>query len=166
MIEQQAVVIECLEDVAEVEAVRASSCGACSVNGACGTSLLDRVLGRRPLRLTVANVVGARVGDRVVIGVPEAALLRAATAAYLMPLLGLIAGAIVGQEAALLLSAEELAAAASLLGGAGGFVAALHWVRGHSRKMAADPQYRAVMLRRDTASAVGVQLKPPSPRHP
>lgn len=165
MIEQQAVVIECREDVAEIEAVRASSCGACSVNGACGTSLLDRVLGRRPLRLTVANTVGARVGDRVVIGVPEASLLRAATAAYLVPLLGLIAGAIVGQEASPLLFADGFSGAASLLGGAGGFVAALHWVRRHSRKMAADPEYRAVMLRRDTGMAVGVQVKPPPPQH-
>ncbi|MCF7983575.1 MAG: SoxR reducing system RseC family protein [Thiohalocapsa sp.] len=159
MIEQQAIVIACRNDVADVEAVRASSCGACSVNGACGTSLLDRVLGRRPLRLSVPNGIGARVGDRVIIGVPEAALLRAAVAAYLVPLLGLIAGAIAGQEVGMLLGGEGAAAAASLLGGIGGFAAALQWVRGHSHKLAEDPQYRAVLLRRETAIPVSVELK-------
>lgn len=153
MIEETATVVSSEAGIAELEVARRATCGACSSSAACGVSLLDRVLGRRPQRLVVTNTLGVRVGETVVVGVPDGALLKAAVAAYLMPLVGLLAGAIMAQG----LAASWLPAlggdAAGLAGGALGFAGALLLVRGYSRRLAADPRYRATLLRREASAA-------------
>lgn len=158
MIEESAVVVARDGKFAEVQALRRSACGHCGARSACGTSLLDRFLGRRPLQMRVVNAVQASVGEQVVIGVPEAALLRAATSAYLVPLAALIFGAILGQElsnASGYWSSEP----ASLVGGLVGFAAALFWLKRDSARLGADPRYRAVLLRRDNGRTAEVRLK-------
>lgn len=157
MIEEHATVIAIEGDLAEVEAQRRGSCGSCAAKGACGTSLLDRFLGRRPLRLRVRNELAANPGDQVVIGVPESALLRAAAAAYLVPLIALILGAIGGQALAGLLD-FGLTELAATLGGVLGFLLSLRWLSAHSRRLAMDDRYRAVMLRRDIQTGIEVPL--------
>lgn len=184
MIEENAIVHSAEAGLVEVEVQRRSTCGGCSAQGACGVSLLDRLLGRRVQRLIIANTLRARPGETVIIGVPEAALLRAALAAYLWPLLGLLGGAILGHTLGpVLMSAQMsgpiglmsgpasplpnglvlmpsdaasglLAELPPLLGGALGFAAGLLLLRGYSRRLAADPTYRAVLLRRVTPIAV------------
>ena len=157
MIEESAVVLSRDGNMAEVQAVRRGACGGCGARDACGTSLLDRFLGRRPLRLHLMNGIDAQVGEQVIIGVPEEALLRAAVAAYLAPLVGLIVGAI---------GAHELAGAsglvppqgASLLGALTGFALVFRWLQGYSARLAADPRYRAVLLRRDHGRSAAVHL--------
>lgn len=157
MIEESAVVVSLDAGMAEVQALRRGACGGCSAKGACGTSLLDRFLGRRPLRLQLINRIDAQVGEQVIVGVPEEALLRAAVSAYLAPLLGLIVGAV---------GAHELAAStallppegAGLIGGFLGFALVFRWLQGYSARLADDPRYRAVLLRRDDVGAVTVKL--------
>lgn len=157
MIEEQAIVIASDPEIAEIEAVRRGACGSCGASAACGTSLLDRFLGRRPLRLRVDNVLGAQIGDRVILGVPEAALLRAAFSAYLVPLFGLILGAIFARELAVATGSwtQELA---SLVGGLLGFALSFLWLRGYSARLAANPRYRPVMLRHQGATRTDVGL--------
>lgn len=157
MIEEDARVIAIKGEIAEVEAQRRGSCGSCAAKGACGTSLLDRFLGRRPLQLRVQNDLGANLGDLVVIGVPESALLRAAVAAYLVPLLALILGAIGGQALAGYMS-FALTELAATLGGLLGFLLSLRWLSAHSRRLAVDDRYRAVMLRRHASAGIEVPL--------
>jgi len=157
LIEEQAIVISCDGEIAQIEALRRSACGSCSAKSGCGTSILDRVLGRRPMRLSVANRIGARVGERVIIGVPESGLLRAAVSAYLLPLLALIAGAIGGKQlgyATGFIGAES----ASLVGAVLGFALALRWLKGYSGRLAEDPRYRPVILRRETGTSAFVGL--------
>ena len=71
MIEETGVVVAVHGDLAEIESRRKTACGSCTANGDCGTSLLERYFGRRPLLLTVRNRIGAGPGESVVIGVPE-----------------------------------------------------------------------------------------------
>lgn len=137
--------------------MRRRACGGCGARDACGTSLLDRFLGRRPMRLHVINDRDAQIGEQVIIGVPEEALLKAAVAAYLAPLIGLIIGAIGAHELAGA-SGSLPADGASLLGALIGFVAVFRWIQGYSARLAADPRYRAVVLRRDDARSAFVQL--------
>jgi sigma-E factor negative regulatory protein RseC len=157
MIEEKGYVVGTAKGLAVVEAVRRSTCGQCSASGGCGTSLLDRFLGRRPLRLEVENSLGVVDGETVVVGVPEAALLRAAAAAYLGPLLGLIGGAMIGRHWPLIgpSGATELA---SILGGAAGLFLALHLVARYSRRLASDSRFRPVLLRRDGGAAASVPV--------
>lgn len=154
MIEEEATVLRADARIAYVQAVRRSACGSCEAAGGCGTSLLDRFLGRRPPRLEVDNHLGVGVGDSVVIGVPEGAMLRAAAAAYLGPLAGLILGAVAGRHWPLAGGSEAL----SLLGAAAGFAFALWLVARYSRTLARDPRFRPVLLRRQGREPVSVSF--------
>lgn len=145
MIEENAVVISSEAGIVEVEVRRRSSCNACSARAGCGVSLLDRVLGRRPQRLLAANKLGVSEGDEVVVGLPEGLLLKAAVAAYLVPLLGLLGGAIVGD---LLIGAERGGETLPLITGLVGLMLGFLVTRLYSRRLAADPRWRAVLLRR------------------
>ncbi len=149
MIEEQAIVVSSEAGIAEVEIVRRSTCGACSARSGCGVSLLDRVLGRRPQRLLLVDKLSVRPGDEVIVGIPEGALLKAAVAAYMVPLIGLLAGAIGGD---LLRVDGSSGQSLPLLTGAVGFSVALLVTRLYSRRLAADPRWRAVLLRRITHS--------------
>jgi sigma-E factor negative regulatory protein RseC len=160
MIEETGTVIAARGDLAEVECQRRSTCGACAANGACGTSLLERHFGRRQILLTVHNPMGARPGDQVVVGVPEDALRTASVAAYLVPLLAMLAGALAGAGAGE--SWPQSAALLEVLGGAAGLAAGLGWLARFSRARGRDPRYRAVILRRSLGVAA-VTLDLPTP---
>jgi sigma-E factor negative regulatory protein RseC len=161
MIEERAVVLSASAGTARVQAIRRSTCGACSAKGACGTSLLDRVLGRRPLELELADNIGVSAGDEVIVGVPEEALVISAFVAYMVPLFGMIGAALIGT-----MLAERLAPDAvegwSMALGIGGLALTLIWVRGRSRRLGSDPRWRARLLRRASAvspSPVTVELR-------
>ena len=145
MIEQSAVVVSSEAGITEVEMIRRSGCHGCSAQSACGVSLLDRLLGRRPQRLVLTNTLDVRPGEEVVVGVPEGALLKAAVVAYMVPLFGLLAGGLVGEQlAAATLPSEAL----PLLTGLVGLALGLITTRLYSRRLAHDPRWRAVLLRR------------------
>jgi sigma-E factor negative regulatory protein RseC len=72
--------------VVEVEAMP-SACGKCGESGGCGKPQAG------PRRYAVPNTIGARVGDRVILSVPQGVVLRAAVLSYLMPLVFVIGGA-------------------------------------------------------------------------
>jgi len=154
MLEEQAVVISSEAGIAEVEILRRSTCSACSARSGCGVSLLDRVLGRRPQRLLLVDKLKLRPGDKVVVGIPEGALLKAAVAAYMVPLLGLLGGALLGD---MMLQEGAMDQGLALLAGALGFAAGLLVTGLYSRRLATDPRWRAVLLRPVTHSlAVGL----------
>lgn len=155
MIEETGIIVAVDGDRAEVLTRRRSSCGGCEVRGACGTSLLDRLLGRREVRLDALNRVDAGIGDEVVVGVPEDGVLIGAFVAYILPLLGLLLGAILGQTAAEALGTSGQLL--SILGGAGGLAVGLGWVRRFGRSGRSDPRFQVVIVRhaeRGAASAV------------
>ena len=151
MIEETGIVLDVAEDWADVETRRQGACGSCSANGACGTSLLARYLGRKPLLLRAQNRAGAAPGDLVVVGVPEDRLVRASLVAYLVPLLGLIFGGLAGQV--LFPTGGDGTSAFTAFAGFGlGLVWLAHFGRAHAQ----DPYYRAVILRRVQGSGVAV----------
>ena len=71
MLTEKATVIAIRHDTAVVETRRRSACGGCAVNASCGTGVIARWWGDRPLRMEVGNSVGARVGEEVLLGVEE-----------------------------------------------------------------------------------------------
>lgn len=96
MIESPARISRVDGDGAWVVATAPSSCGACGGRG-CGSSLFARVLHADEPEYRVDNGIGASVGEAVVVGLPDGALLGAATAAYLVPLLLLLGTGLLGQ---------------------------------------------------------------------
>ncbi|MDR1648139.1 MAG: SoxR reducing system RseC family protein [Zoogloeaceae bacterium] len=75
-----------------------SGCGRCHEEGGCGGVELPRLFAAAR-RHTVANPEGAAAGEQVWVHMPDAALMRQATIlAYGLPLAGLLAGAVLGQQ--------------------------------------------------------------------
>ncbi|AFL72660.1 SoxR reducing system RseC family protein [Thiocystis violascens] len=134
MIEERGTVVALSGDYAQVRTERRSACGTCTVQGACGTSLLERYLGRRAVELTALNQIQAAVGDRVLVGISEQGLLAAAMAAYLAPILALLAGALLGEALG-----GAHGEAASLFGALLGLILALRWLRGYRVATASTP---------------------------
>lgn len=72
-----------------------SSCGACGGKG-CGNSLYARLLHPREPEYPVTNLISARPGQAVIVGVQDGAVLRAVWRGYLLPLVLLLLGAVLG----------------------------------------------------------------------
>ena len=89
MIEEQAQVIEIKGDKLVLQTQRQSACGSCSASKGCGTSLLSKVTGRKFSCFLAENPVNAKVGDTVVIAIPEVALLKGSLVIYIIPILGM-----------------------------------------------------------------------------
>jgi sigma-E factor negative regulatory protein RseC len=158
MIEEQGTVVSLRGKLAEVRTQRRGGCDGCDSSAGCGTALVDRFLGRRTVTLRARNPVGARVGDRVVIGVREGGLLAAALAAYLVPILGLIAGGVLGQWLGQPGPPPDPSAAgadtSALVGALLGFMLALFWLRRYSAGRARRTELDPVVLRRLGGEAI------------
>lgn len=143
MIEETGTVIALDGSHAWVETERRSTCGSCSAKG-CGTGVLSKVIGARAQRVRVENRVGARIGDTVVLGLREDALVRGSLAVYIVPLLAMFAGALAGE---LVLSGPGTSEFWTVLAGLAGLGAGLLWLRAFGRRAADNARYQAVALR-------------------
>jgi sigma-E factor negative regulatory protein RseC len=94
MIEEQAEVVAINGDQLVLQAQTQSACGSCSASQGCGTSLLSKVVGRKFTRFQAINNVNARVGDFVVVGIPEDALLKGSLVMYVVPVFAMMIFAI------------------------------------------------------------------------
>lgn len=90
MIEEQAQVIEIKGDTLFLQAQTQSACGSCAANKGCGTSLLSKVVGRKFTHFQADNCIDARVGDTVIVGIPEDALLKGSLVMYVIPILAML----------------------------------------------------------------------------
>ena len=80
-----------------LESVAKSGCSACSVNHSCGTGLLSRLLGRRSFYSCVKNTLDAKVGEQVIISIPERGLIAASLVLYVLPLCCFVVAAVLTQ---------------------------------------------------------------------
>ena len=99
MIEQEVQVIEVEDHRLLVEAERRSSCQSCAVKSGCGTSVLAKWFDKKHLRFYVDKPVVSSseevtAGDHVLVGMQESALTQGALTVYLLPLLAMIAAAL------------------------------------------------------------------------
>ena len=92
------------------------ACPRCREGGGCGQQSMARLLGDRVRRVLVDNSIGARIGDRVLMGVEPHALVMASVVTYLLPLIGLILGALVADAAGT--GGDGVTIAGALAGGA------------------------------------------------
>lgn len=136
MIEVSARVVRVEGELAWVRTESPSSCGACGGKG-CGSSTFARLLHPREPEYAVLNPIASEAGESVVVGIEEGALLRAAVSGYLMPLLLLLLGALLGG-----LWGEPQAIAGGVLG----LAIAMAWLK--RRRVLASP----VILRRGEAA--------------
>ena len=86
MIKEQALVVELLGEYAVIEIQRQSACQSCDLKAGCGTGSLGRLLGYKPLALSILNRHKLRIGDRIIIGMPEKYIHIAGLLMYLLPI--------------------------------------------------------------------------------
>ena len=73
-----------------------TSCSSCSSQKSCGTGVVSKALGNKTLLWHLTTAQQVKVGQSVEIGFPELSLIQSAMIVYLLPLFGLILGALVG----------------------------------------------------------------------
>jgi sigma-E factor negative regulatory protein RseC len=100
MLEQTARVVDVMDDMLLLETESRSGCNHCTTSS-CTTSVVAKLFGVRRNRLVIANTIGAKPGDRVVIGIPDELLARASIMAYLMPLFSMLGLTALGDQVGL-----------------------------------------------------------------
>ena len=142
MMEEPATVCGVEDGFAWVEHRQKTACDACSVNAGCGNAIMARALGRRYVRMRVSARIPLQVGDEVVIGISEHALLSGSLAMYIAPLFGLFLGAALGDWAA---SENEMPV---ILCGLAGLSAGFAWGWSFIRRSGCDVRFQPMVLRR------------------
>lgn len=84
---EQGIIIEVIDDVAKIKVGRHNDCSNC---GACPGN--DSVI------ISANNKIGATVGQRVIFDVKEVNVLRGAFVVFIMPLIAIFVGVLVGGE--------------------------------------------------------------------
>lgn len=122
-----------------------SGCGGCSSAMICGTKSGNsrRMIAKR---FAIPNEHGLRVGERVVVGVEDGTLVRAAATAYALPLLLLFAGGLTAKWSG---GGDGPAALAAVSGLVLGFIVAHLWARRLGRQGGLTPRF----VRRAAATA-------------
>ena len=116
-VEEEGIVTEVRGASAMVRAVETSRCSGCVSAGYC-----HGAAGRGEKVVEAGNPIGAREGDRVVISIPSPDLLKASFQVYVVPVIGILAGAGAAQGAVNTLAGPE---AAGMAAGIGGLLGAL-----------------------------------------
>ena len=155
MIEEFAQVVAFEGDDIWVETQRKSACGQCSANKGCGTAVLSKVLGNKRSRVRVLNPKATEVsiGDEIVVGIEEQALVRGSLAIYMVPLLALFLFGLLGgvfAEQFNMVKTDTLVIVFSLLGLVLGFM----WVKRFSGVISNDPRYQPILLHHASQSGV------------
>jgi len=96
MIEQQGQIVSISQDSVAVRLGGNPGCPACDAGKGCGAGIFGRLLNRKPVVLDLIDGLDSRVGQSVIVGLPETLLLRLVYRLYLLPLLGGLAGAALG----------------------------------------------------------------------
>ena len=147
MLTENAFIVGIEDDVAWVETQRKTSCGSCQARKSCGTSVLQKVLGNKRTRLKVNNPSGFVVGDEVVLGLQEDALVKGSLLLYAAPLVAMFGFAFIG----ILLFGfigVEFTEGYSILFSLSGLGVGFWYVALSSRKLVNQKDYQARILER------------------
>jgi len=149
MIEERAKVVNIDGSDIWVETQRRSACDHCAVNKGCGTSVLAKVIGVKSSRVRVLNPDEKKVsiGDEIVVGINEQALVRGSMIIYLLPLVFLFVFGLLGQTLSVqmnIMTPDVMA----ILAGLSGLLLGFSLVKLFSIQIGSDSRYQPVLLHR------------------
>jgi sigma-E factor negative regulatory protein RseC len=129
MIEEQAIILSTDKtDVelpfATIEIVRKTACGLCGKTRGCGNAIWGKIFSHQSTSFRAENKIDAKVGQNVIVGIDEKALMKGALLLYLVPLVFMFTGII-------LLSYLFNSDFADMLGAFIGLLLGFIWVKGH-----------------------------------
>ncbi len=124
MLEMRAVVVSVQGEQAEISPLGGGGCGHCDDTNGCGSGKLSQMFcGSQTRKFMVRNQAGARVGDEVNVSLPAGILLRSSWRMYLLPLLLMLGGGLIGASlAGETASRDGFALLGSMIGLVSGFV--------------------------------------------
>ncbi|MES2501242.1 MAG: SoxR reducing system RseC family protein [Pseudomonadota bacterium] len=147
MLEEHAVVLSISANshnpsypIATLEIERKTACGLCGKTRGCGNSIWGKLFAHQSTAFKAQNRINAKVGDSVVVGINERALLKSALLLYILPLVTMMIGAILMNE---LMQSN----AGAMLGALIGLVLGLLWVKGHTTASRYFLEQQPVILR-------------------
>ncbi|MDP2715065.1 SoxR reducing system RseC family protein [Rheinheimera sp.] len=126
MVEEIATVVSVDSGGVWLSTTPVASCNACNVSDDCGTGIVAKTMTPRQQRFFVATSLALLPGEQVKIGMQEHNLIMAAVMVYLLPLLLLLASAVLAGLAGL---AEGWVILAALAGVTAGFLLARRYGR-------------------------------------
>lgn len=146
MIEEEAVVVGVESDRIWIETQRKSTCGQCAAKSGCGTAVLSKVLGQKRNQIPVLKSFPVQVGDKVIIGIKENALVRGSIALYAVPLLAMLLFGILGESVSqqLLNNSNDSVA---ILGAVFGLFVGTLWMRWFTKRIRKNSNYQPSLLR-------------------
>lgn len=158
MIEQHAIIIstESLGDddqlIATIEVVRKTACGLCGKTRGCGNAFWGKMFAHKATSFKAHNGIDAKVGQSVIVGIDESALMKSALLLYVVPLVAMFIGAIFAS----LLSSSDLIAMA---GAAAGVFIGFLWVKAHTLGHAYYQNHQPKILRLDALEKENYSVK-------
>ncbi len=151
MIEDVATVIKEDGENVVIESIRKSSCSSCGAGSACGTNVLATLFDQTSQnpQLTLKNTIGAKVGDKVIVGIDEKIVIKSSFFVYIVPVLSMIFFAAIGLVVGEYVGMDK-DSASSIFGLVGLFLG-FAWLYYFSKKLATEKQYKPVLLRVDNS---------------
>jgi len=111
------------QSVATLEIVRRTACGLCGQKRGCGNALWGKLFAHKASAFKAKNSINAKVGQQVIVGINEQALLKSAFFLYLVPLVTMFLASILLER---LMHTDEGAIVGAIIGLILGFI----WVKG------------------------------------
>ncbi len=145
MIRESGVVVKIDGLSAWVETQRKSACDNCSANKGCGSAVLSKVIGRKRNIVQVERIEGLLVGDHVVLAMHESALVKGSFAIYIVPLLLMLALALIGEALGQFLFSAKTEAV-TILFAAIGLGLGVMWLRYFNIKNRCNQTYHPTLL--------------------
>ncbi len=101
-----ATVVSVEKGVIKVIPERKASCSGCAVQNGCGISVLSKVMGKKEAAFEVVSQIAVKKGDKVIISLKDNILLLVSVVVYILPLVLMIMGGVVGLLLGNLLSVQ------------------------------------------------------------
>ncbi|MEH0834378.1 SoxR-reducing system protein RseC [Pectobacterium cacticida] len=143
MIKEWATVVSWQDGVAELRCEPSAGCGTCKSRSSCGTGLLSQLGLSAENTLYVSYDRPLDAGQKVELGISEGRLLFSAVLVYIVPLIGMLLGAVMCQ----MFFATDLAAVVgALLGGGAAFIGVQRWAKQLSKHKRYEPVILQIAL--------------------
>lgn len=157
MIEQSAIILalepqEGHSSLATIEVVRQSACGICGKTKGCGNAIWGKLFAHKMGSFKALNSINAQVGQSVIVGINERAVMKSALLLYIVPLVTMLIGTI-------LVSTFNASDFAAILGALSGLLAGYFWVRAHIEGRAYYQSQQPKILRLGTLEAEDKAIK-------
>jgi len=140
LIEEKGTIVAVDEQFAWVNTLREPVCQSCSANYGCGQKALNSLSSGRFSQVRVNRSLSVEVGDQVLIGIEEEALVKASFIAYMLPIMTLISGAALAEK--VLHLSDPLVAMAGLVS----LLSGVLLVKTLSLRLSCNPSYHPQLL--------------------